>query len=381
MTKILYIIACLRTGGSEAYLLNLVQSLSKERYQVTVMCMGDWGPAGDELIKAGATVVRRHLRPRLVDVLGAVRFIRRERFDIVHSLKYGPSYLDPVVSKLSRVKIFIGSRRNLPHWVDPTNVQLDDKLRNMFTDHIIANSEAVRDITLVLEHVPAKSVSVIYNGVDLKAVDSVTLESGHDYRKLLDIPSDAFVVGNVADLRDIKGQSYLVRAFADVIRRTDKNVYLVIQGAGPEESNLRSLVKELGLESRVRINTTKQKRLEVIRSFQVFVMPTLSERFPNPLVETMAMSLPCVATDVGGIPEVVINNVTGLIVPAKSVEPMADAILKIIENPVLAKDFGIKGREIVEKNFTIQRMGLAHERVYEDLLKKRKLFKKRKKES
>ncbi|HEY3420749.1 MAG TPA: glycosyltransferase [Methanomassiliicoccales archaeon] len=370
MTKILYMIACLRTGGSEAYLLNLVKSINKEHYQVTVWCEGEWGPAGDELRKAGATVIQRRLRPRPGEVLGAIRFLRRERFDLVHSLKYGPTYIDPLVVKLCRIKVFIGSRRNLPHWVNSTQYLTADKIRNRLTDYIIANSEAVKDLTVSVERFPANKITVIYNGVDLKQIDSVTIESGQDYRKLIGIPTEAVVIGNVADFRDTKGQSYLIQAFADLVRRTDKNVYLVIQGEGPEEPNLRALVKELGLEEHVRINTTKQKRLEVIRSFQVFVMPSLSERFPNALVETMALSLPCVGTDVGGIPEVIVNNVTGIIVPAKSVEPLADAILRIIEDPALAKDFGVKGREQVEKKFTAEQMGPAHESVYEELLKK-----------
>jgi glycosyltransferase involved in cell wall biosynthesis len=371
MTKILYMIACLRTGGSEAYLLNLVKNLNKEHYQVTVWCEGEWGPAGDDLRKAGATVIQQRLRPRPREVIRAIRLLRRERFDIVHSLKYGPTYIDPLVSRISRVKVFIGSRRNLPHWVNSMQFTTADRIRNWLTDHVTANSEYVKNLTVKLENIPPAKITVLYNGVDLSSVDGVTQESAENFRKKLEIPSNAIVIGNVADLQEDKGQSYLIRAFAEITKRTDKDVYLVIQGEGPEESNLRSLIKELGIENRVRINTERQRRLEVIRSFQIFVDPALSERFPNALVETMAMSLPCVATDVGGIPEVVVNNVTGILVPAKSVEPLADAILKIIDDPGLARDLGFKGRERVEKEFTVKQMGPAHERLYDDLLKKK----------
>jgi len=134
MTKILYMIACLRTGGSEAYLLNLVRNLDKDRYQITVWCEGEWGPAGDELRKAGATVIQQRLRPRPREVIRAIRLLRRERFDIVHSLKYGPTYIDPLVCKISRVKVFIGSRRNLPHWVNQMQFTTADRIRNKLTD-------------------------------------------------------------------------------------------------------------------------------------------------------------------------------------------------------------------------------------------------------
>ncbi len=371
MTKILFMIACLRAGGSEAYLLNLVKNIDQKRFQVTVWCEGEWGPAGDDLIKAGATVFQRRLSARPGDIIKAVRYIRRERFDIVHSLKYGPSYIDPLVTKMARVKVFVGSRRNLPHWVTSMRITNPDRIRNSMTDHIIANSKTVKDITVRVEKFSEDEVSVIYNGVDLVSVDAITQESGQNYRKTLEIPPTAFVIGNVADLREPKGQSFLLRAFADVVRRTEEDVYLIIQGQGPLESSLRSLAKELGIEGRVKIDTTRQNRLEVIRSFQVFVLPSLTERFPNPLVDTMAMSLPCIATDVGAIPEVVVNGVTGLIVPAKSVEQMAEAILKVIGDPSMAKDFGARGREFVERQFTVRQMGLEHERVYDELLKKR----------
>ncbi len=367
MIKILYIIVCLRPGGSEKYLLDLVRHLNPEQFKITVWCEEDWGPAGDEMRKAGATVIQRPNRPSRPDhVLRLFRFIRRNRFDIVHSVKYGPNFVDPLVCKLSRVKVFMTSRRNLRHWAREPKLRMGDRLRNAMTDHIIANSETVKNLTMVVEHVPAEKISVIYTGIDTEEVDAVS--SGQDFRNLLGIPSGAIVVGNVADLREANGHSYLVRAFADVVGRTGKEVYLVIQGEGPEESNLRSLVKELKIEDRVKIFTSPRNRFEVMRSFDIFVLPSLNERFSNVLIAAMAVSLPCVASDVGGNPEAVVHNVSGLIVPVKSVGPLAEAILRLVEDPKLAKEFGVKGRELVEKKYTMKRMVSEHERLYNQLV-------------
>ena len=228
-------------------MLNLVRNLNKERYQITVWCEGEWGPAGDELRKAGATVIQQRLRPRPREVIRAIRLLRRERFDIVHSLKYGPTYIDPLVCKISRVKVFIGSRRNLPHWVNQMQFTTADRIRNWLTDHVTANSEYVKNLTVDLDNLGGKDNGTIQRrGPELRW-KTVTQESGENFRKKLAIPSTAFLIGNVADLREDKGQAYLIRAFANVVGRTDKDVYLVIQGEGPEESNLRSLAKELGV--------------------------------------------------------------------------------------------------------------------------------------
>jgi glycosyltransferase involved in cell wall biosynthesis len=364
MIKILYIIVCLKPGGSEKYLLDLVKHLNPEQYKVTVWCEEAWGPAGDEMRKAGATVIQRPNRPIRPDhVLRNLRFIRGNRFDIVHSLKYNANFVDPLVCKLSRVKVFMTSRRNLRHWAPPPKLRMGDRLRNAMTDHIIANSETVKDLTIALEHLPATKISVIYTGVDLEEVDATVPDSGRAFRSSLGIPNDAVVVGTVADLREAKGQSYLVKAFVEVVRKTNKDVYLVIQGEGPEESNLRSLVKELKIEGRVRI-------CEVMRSFDIFVLPSLNERFSNVIIAAMAMSLPCIASDVGGNPEAVVHNVSGLIVPVKSIEPLAEAVLRLVDDPVLAKEFGAKGRELVEKKYTVQRMAAEHERLYSEMVGK-----------
>lgn len=371
MIKILYIIACLKTGGSEKYLLNMIKNLDKDRYQVTVWCEGAWGPTGDDIRKAGATVVQRPLRPGRPDqLLGGIKYIRKNRFDIVHSLKYNTNYMDALVSKASRVKVFITSRRNLPFWIKADKVRYPERIRNLMTDRVIANSEAVKTLTTAVEHVPAKKISVIYTGIDLKEADAAMERSGSAYRNALGIPDGALVIGTTGDLRESKGHTYLIKAFAEVVQKTQKDVYLVIQGEGPEESNLRTLSKELKIEDRVKINKAPQDRIEAIRSFDIFVLSSLTERLSNAVIGAMALSLPCVVTDVGGNREVVEDNVTGLIVPARSVEPLAAAILKLVEDPALAREFGAKGRDLVEKKFTVQLMASEHERLYEELLGK-----------
>jgi glycosyltransferase involved in cell wall biosynthesis len=369
MTKVLFIIPWLKTGGSETYVLNLVKHLNVERYQVTVWCEGEWGPIGDKIRKTGITVIQRPIRPYRPDhVLGMVRYIRKNRFDIVQSLKYGPNFMDALVCKLSR-KVFISSRRNIRHWSGALKMHVGERLRNLMTDHIIANSESVKDLTIVVEHVPATKITVIYNGVDLEEVDAAMQKSDKTFRSSLAIPFGAIIVGNLANLREVKGQSYLVKAFADVVGKTDKDVYLVIHGEGPEETNLRALVKELKIEDRVRFSTSPRDRFEVMHSFDVFVLPSLGEGFSNALLEAMALSLPCIVSDVGGNPEAVVHNVSGLIVPVKAVEPLAEAILRLVDDPALAKEFGVKARELVERQYTVQRMVSAHERLYEELLK------------
>jgi glycosyltransferase involved in cell wall biosynthesis len=369
MTKVLYIMPWPRTAGSETHVLDLVRHLNRQRYQVTVWYEGDWGEIGDEIGKAGAKVIRRPMRPYRPDhVLGAIGLIKKNRFDIVHSLKHGPNFMDAVVCKLSRVRVFITSRRNIRHEAGPLNLHIGERLRNLMTDHIIAHSETIKDLTIVREHVPATKISVIYNGVDTDQADKATIGKSGSFRTGLGIPTEAIVIGNLAKMTEQKGQSYLMKAFAEVSSRTAKDVYLVIHGEGPEEEHLALIAKELNIDVRVKLSTTPQDHFVVLSSFNIFALPSLWEGFSNALLEAMAVSLPCIASDTGGNTEVVVHNISGTIVPVRSVGPLAEAILKLVEDPALAKEFGIKGRELVDAQYTMERMVSAHERLYDELL-------------
>lgn len=162
MIEILFIISGPGTAGSETYLLNLVRHLNKRRFHVTVWYDGDRGGKGDMMAKAGASVLHRPIRPFRPDhVLGALRLLRKVRFDIVQSLRYGPNFTDALVCKLSRVKVFITSRRNIGHEHGRLNQHMGERLRNLMSDHIIAHSETIKDLTIVREHVPATKISVV----------------------------------------------------------------------------------------------------------------------------------------------------------------------------------------------------------------------------
>jgi glycosyltransferase involved in cell wall biosynthesis len=144
----------------------------------------------------------------------------------------------------------------------------------------------------------------------------------------------------------------------------------VIHGEGPEEEHLALTAKELGVDGRVRLSTSPQDRFEVLGSFDIFVLPSLGEGFSNVLLDAMAMCLPCIASDTGGNNEAVVHNVSGMIVPVRSVEPLGEAILKLVEDPALAKEFGAKGRELVDGQYTVEEMVSAHERLYDELLQR-----------
>ncbi len=368
-TKVLYILPWLRTGGSERYVANLCRNLDRERFETVVLYRGEWGPVGDELKAAGIRTVHNPMRVYRPDQLfGFYRLLRKEGIDIVHSLNYRPNFTDALLTKWAGRK-FVSSRRNLRFWKGSDKLHWGEGLRNRRTDLVIANAERLKQSTIDFEKVPADKVLVIYNGVPLQQADAAKTSDGwKEVRTELDIPLGALVIGNMANLRPTKGQTYLLQAFQTVLRSSTRPVYLVITGQGPEEENLQKMIKELGLEQRAYLYKTSRDRFEVIRSFDIFVLSSLQEGFSNALVEAMVLGLPCVATDVGGNAEAVQHNITGLIVPPKESESLAQALLGLVDDPERRRIMGQTGEVRARQEFDLERMVQEHAQAYGRLI-------------
>jgi L-malate glycosyltransferase len=372
-TKVLYILPWLRTGGSERYVANLCRNLDRERFETVVLYRGEWGPIGDELKAAGIRTVRNPMKVYRPDQLfGFYRLLRKEGVDIVHSLNFRPNFTDALLTKWAGRK-FVSSRRNLRFWKGSDRLHWGERLRNDRTDLVIANADRLKESAVSFEKLPADKVLVIYNGVPLPQAEAAKASEGwKEVRTELDIPLGALVIGNMANLRPTKGQTYLLQAFQTVLRSSTGPVYLVITGQGPEEENLQKMIKELGLEQRACIYKTSRDRFEVIRSFDIFVLSSLQEGFSNALVEAMALGLPCVATDVGGNAEAVQHNITGLIVPPKEPDPLAQALLALVEDPERRRIMGQTGEVRAHQEFDLERMVQEHVQAYDRLVPERR---------
>ena len=372
--KILYLIPQLLVGGTERHLCDLVTHLNRKKFEPVVWCTGQWGPIGDEMVKAGARVVRYPLSfYHLGDLVKASCFIKKEKFDIFHSYNsYGPHFIDAVIAKITGIPVYISTRRNMRHWKGGNKLHLAENIRNYLSDIVIANSEAVKRKTVEVEGMPPDRIKVIYNGVDIN--DANTRNMNHDLRERLNIPDDHVIVGNLANLKPIKGQKYLIQAFAKVLERAEK-VKLIIAGEGSEKERLSNLVEKLRIRGDVTIANFENQRFDLLSLFDIFVLPSLSEGFPNVLIEAMATSKPIIATDVGGNREAVIHGKTGYLVPAGDFRRMANAIANLLSNKSLQVKFGHLGRKRVEKMFSLEKMVSKTEELYERLLKKKRIGK------
>ena len=212
-------------------------------------------------------------------------------------------------------------------------------------------SECIRQI-LIGQGIPRERALTIHEGIDLAHVDAAPPVS---VRETFWLPTNAPIVGCIGALVEHKGHRYLVHAAADIVRAVPE-ARVVIFGEGDLRHELSRLIHELGLERHVLLPGFRPDVLSLLKAFDVFVMPSITEGLGTSILDAMACTKAVVASDVGGIPEVVERDVTGLLVPPRDASALSAAVIRLLRDPALAGRLGGAGRARVERRFTADRM-------------------------
>ena len=212
-------------------------------------------------------------------------------------------------------------------------------------------SDAIRQI-LIAQGIPRERALTIHEGIDLAHVDAAPPVS---VREAFWLPTNAPVVGCVGALVDHKGHRYLVHAAADIVRAVPE-ARIVILGEGDLRDELSRLIHELGLERHVLLPGFRPDVLSLLKAVDVFVMPSITEGLGTSILDAMACRKAVVASAVGGIPEVVEDGRTGLLVPPRDASALGSALVRLLRDPSLAGRLADAGRARVEQRFTADRM-------------------------
>jgi glycosyltransferase involved in cell wall biosynthesis len=385
--KILYINKSSETGGAEASLFLLLKHLNKKTFEPVVVLPSE-GILSAKIRELGLQVFIIPLNnidlkslnpwPYLATVWQLSKIIRREHIALIHANDVATNQYALIAAKLSRVPIVCHMRG------------LNDKrtVKRGFlpwVDHLIANSQAVAQTYLSCRKNPEK-VSVIYNGVELKKF-SKDDRSGMIFRKRFEIPENTFLVGIAGRIFAEKGHHILVHAISE-IRKKHYNICVAIIGPISNVVNckyqrddnflfdLRQMITKSGLEKYIFFIEEQRDMASVYNALDLLVLPSKAEPFGRVLIEAMAMGKPVVATKAGGVPEVVDDGVTGVLVPPGDMSRLVEAILSILTNQAIAREMGIAGRKRAEALFSIETNVSKTEKVYLEILNQyHKLYK------
>jgi glycosyltransferase involved in cell wall biosynthesis len=198
-------------------------------------------------------------------------------------------------------------------------------------------------------------LKVLHSGIDMSRIPDQ--DDGRDARRRFGIPADALVLGTVANLFARKGYDVMLRALPTIVASTPKVRYLIVgSGDAPYEKHLRALVENLGLERHVHFAGFQASVYPCLAAMDIYVHPALMEGFGIAVLEAMAMRKPVVATTAGGLPEVAQDGETGILVPPGDPDALAQAVIRLLRDPVHRRKLGEAGRDRVAVLFTVDAM-------------------------
>jgi glycosyltransferase involved in cell wall biosynthesis len=230
-----------------------------------------------------------------------------------------------------------------------------DSLISKLADIIVTNSAVARNGMIELRNFPPAKLLVIHTGVSED--QEAKPEAATTIRERYSIPSSAKVVGMVGVFEPYKGHTYLLEAIP-LVKKKFSNVRFVLVGDGRTKKELEKLVQSRGLSEDVIFAGyyPQDQIIDVVGAFDIFVLPSLHEGFPYAILDAMLLGKPVIATEVGGIPEQINNGVSGILLPPRDSEALANAIIYLLTNEKKAKEMGLEARKKVRNDFTLKSM-------------------------
>jgi len=334
-----------------------------EEIESEILCIdGQIGSIGEALQQSGVPV-HKLTRKQGFDwslVAGIRKRLREGRFDVVHCHQYTPYVYGQLSSFFTGTKVVFTEHGRF----HPDRYRYKAALVNyalaFATEAIIAISSATRDALARYEFMPRSKIQVIYNGIT--AVD-VSKNASKDLMSRLGIPDDAFVIGTISRLEPIKNQKMTVQCFAALYRRYD-NVWLLVVGDGTDRISLEAQAKSLDVEDRIVFTGFIGDPAIYLSLFNVFVLPSFTEGTSMTLLEAMSFGIPCVASRVGGTPEVVSDNRTGILFDVNKLDEFTIGVERLIRDPYLCSTMSHAALGVFEERFSSSVMKREYLRVY-----------------
>lgn len=371
---IAHVIFRLDVGGLENGLVNLINSTPRDRYRHAIICLTDHSEFRERLEDKDIPIYSLHKQSGkdLGVYVRLWRLLRQLAPEIVHTRN-----LTTVDMVIPAVLAGVPHRIHGEHGWDMVDLHGDNvKYRwlrrscRWAISRYITVSGQLADWLHDRIGVPRSRIRHICNGVDTGKF----YPGGKDRSFLRDAafaPPGTIVVGTVGRIVDVKDQRSLVQAFLELVNQSANRrakLRLVIVGDGPLRPGLQQMVAAAGAEAVAWFPGQRNDIDRLLRSMDIFVLPSLNEGISNTVLEAMASGLPVIATDTGGNSELVENGATGYLVPVSKPDALARAIDNYIREPGLLVEHGARARRRAEKRFSLERMVEDYLSVYDELL-------------
>jgi glycosyltransferase involved in cell wall biosynthesis len=394
--KIIHIITRLDKGGSAENTLLTALGINKKKYEVILvkgstyesrMSNKEHATISADLKEARLKGVRivnlpfllRRINPvyDLLALFSLYVFLIKEKPTIVHSHTSKAGLLGRLAARLAGVPIIV----HTPHghvffgYFGPFKTKifiLLEKLASRITDKIVTLSNKEKEDYLSFKIAEEDKFSVICSGIGLNKFKESLPSEKQNLKKELGIPENSLIVGTAGRLVPVKGPEFLIQAAKHIISKYP-DTYFIFTGDGPLEKDLKRRTLEMGISKNIIFLGWRDDVAQIISIYDVFVLPSLNEGMGRVLAEAMALGKPIVASNIGGIPDLVIHGENGFLVLPKNPKQLAKYIQVLIEDKDKREKMGLAGKEM-SLNFGAESMIEKIASLYEELLIQKNIF-------
>jgi glycosyltransferase involved in cell wall biosynthesis len=358
----------LSMGGAEILVGRLARGL-RHRYRFIVACLDQVGELGEGLVQEGIKVAHLGRQPgfdwRCVRKLS--RLFATEKIRIVHAHQCTPFAYSLATRFFGRRPpvLFTEHGRFYPD-VRSLKRKWFNNVLAASHDRFVAVGESVRQALIKNEGLHPNRIQVVYNGITLSRTSDEPANRD-DLRRALGASDDDFIVLQVARLDPIKDHKTAIHAVARAAHGNSR-IRLLIVGDGPERMEIEREIKSQALDERVALLGQRNDVHCLLDAADAFLLTSLSEGIPLTIIEAMAAGVPVVATSVGGVPELITDEVNGLLARAGDVDGLAAALLRISRDGLLRKRLASRASLDAEIHFSEDRMIMEYERIYQEML-------------
>ena len=363
--RVVYLVPDLGVGGAERHVTTLMPALDRDRFEPSVICIGAEGLLFGALAQASVPALALHRTRRQAIAAGRelVRELRRLCPDVVIMRGYNAEALGRIAARIAGVPRSIVWVHNYGDLEPRSALRIRaDRVLDRYTDAYFGVARAQRDYLVGDLGYPAEKVVIVHNGVDPALFDPT--DSRRAVREF-GVAEGEPLVGILAALRPEKDHRLFLEAAVLVLAELPTAKFLVV-GDGVARPALVRRARELGIAEHVVFTGSRSDTADLLRALDVFVLCSYSvECFPMALLEAMAAGRPAVCTAVGGVPEMVIDQETGFLVPPRDARTLADKVVAILRDPALRRRMGEAARHRVQTEFSLRASVLATEEALE----------------
>jgi len=363
--KILQITHDLAIGGLQKVVVNICRAIDRDKFDVSVLCLRDIGAFAPELESLGIRVLYIPQKENGTDYfsfLKVARILKEEKFDVIHTHNTQPFIDGTIGAVLAGVKTIIHTdhARVFP---DKRRYMFAEWLMSKFAYKVVGVSEHTSSNLIKYEKISSKKVITIPNGVD-GSVYNVNVDKVKK-KKEIGIEGDGPVIGLGVRLAKQKGINYLLQAMPEIIKNYP-NITLVIAGSGEIENDLKNEAVNLGIQENTIFAGPRLDMPELLKIFDLYILPSLWEGLPMVLIESMAAGCPVVATNVGGNYMAIEHGKNGSLIEPKNPALLSSEIIKLLQDNELRERYVRKGYETFKSKFSVKIMTEKYQNLYQE---------------